>query len=226
MPTTTLYLVRHAEQEHAADATADDPRAGLTTAGVHQAHRLGGRLAGAARCGRHGPLPRPRRPPGCSRPTCPGPGHALRPAAGPDADPRRRRRRGRSRPLPRVPGRRPPERAGRGGAAPVGRGRGAPVTVADRDRAELLVTHTFVIGWLVRQVLDAPPGAGSGSTPPTAGSRRSPSTTTARRCSSATTTSATSGDRRWPTVLRGLTRTSRGARAACGPAPRAAPASG
>ena len=95
MPTTTLYLVRHAEQKHAADATADDPRAGLTAAGaVPERYRAF---------------------------------------------------------LAAVPGNERDE-----GARHLSAAAAELLTVADRDRAEILVTHTFVVGWLVRQVLDAP----------------------------------------------------------------------
>jgi serine/threonine-protein phosphatase PGAM5 len=62
VPTTTLHLTRHAEQRREPAATADDPGADLTPAGVRQAHRLGARLA-HVRFGvlRHGPLPRTAR---------------------------------------------------------------------------------------------------------------------------------------------------------------------
>ena len=54
---TTLYLVRHAEQEHSSGG--DDPDAGLSDTGVRQAHLLGERLSDVPfDAVRHSPLRR------------------------------------------------------------------------------------------------------------------------------------------------------------------------
>lgn len=148
MPSTLLYLVRHAEQA---------PGGGLTDLGERQARALGGRLRGVPLAAvSHSPLRRaastaeqlaeflPGVPVRVSehlrdRTPVPPPDRA-------DLVPRRL--------LPwfaQVPA---AERDPDGVAVTAAVGHfGA---VGGTDRRELLVTHAFVLGWFVRQALDAP----------------------------------------------------------------------
>jgi serine/threonine-protein phosphatase PGAM5 len=156
VPTTTLYLVRHAEQEHGA-ATGDDPAAGLTAAGRRQADALGRRLAGVRfDVLRHGPLPRAAQTAAVLATYLAGV-----PVEGSDLLQDRT-------PIPlgdaaaAVPARYrafldavPPDERDEGGAR-LSAAVAELTAVGGADRAELLVTHTFVIGWFVRHVLEAP----------------------------------------------------------------------
>ena len=155
MATTTLYLVRHGEAAH--PAVREDPDSGLSEFGVEQARRLGQRLADVPLDSiRHSPLRRaeqtaqvvathlPRLPVTASellRDRTPVP-TGVDAAAVPML----------YRPfLERVPAAERDVDAVRLGAAFT-----ELATAGDRDRHELLVTHAFVLGWFVRQVLDAP----------------------------------------------------------------------
>jgi serine/threonine-protein phosphatase PGAM5 len=156
VPTTTLYLTRHGEQERGV-AAGDDPAAGLTTAGHRQAEALGRRLAGVRLdMLRHGPLPRAAQTAAVLATCLPGV-----PVEGSDllqdrtpipvgeaaaAVPERYRAF-----LDAVPADERDE-----GALALSAAVAELTTVGSADRAELLVTHTFVIGWFVRHVMDAP----------------------------------------------------------------------
>ena len=159
MPTTTLYLVRHAEQAHGApsDGAGDDPAARLTPTGVGQADALGRRLAGVRfDVLRHGPLPRAAQTAAVLATYLAGV-----PVEGSDLLQDRT-------PIPlgdaaaAVPARYrafldavPPDERDEGGAR-LSAAVAELTAVGGADRAELLVTHTFVIGWFVRHVLEAP----------------------------------------------------------------------
>jgi len=156
VPTTTLYLVRHGEQAHGA-ADGDDPGAVLTPTGRRQADALGRRLAGVRLDAlRHGPLPRAAQTAAVLATHLPGvPVEAsdllqdrtpIPDAATAGALPPRYRAF-----LDTVPAEERDEGAARLSAAVA-----ELTAVGPADRAELLVTHTFVIGWFVRHVLDAP----------------------------------------------------------------------
>jgi serine/threonine-protein phosphatase PGAM5 len=162
VPVTTLYLTRHGEQEHGDPAAGDDPGAVLTAAGVRQAHALGRRLERLAGDGvrfgalRHGPLPRAAQTAATLATYLPGvpvTGTDLLQdrtpiplGAAADAVPGRYRRF-----LAEVPADERDE-----GAARLSAAFAELTAVGGHDRTEVLVTHTFVIGWFVRQVLDAP----------------------------------------------------------------------
>jgi probable phosphoglycerate mutase len=157
VPTTTLYLTRHAEQRHDPGAAGDDPAATLTPHGVRQAHRLGARLAGVRfDVLRHGPLPRTAQTARLLADHLPG-------VRVEETDLLQDRT-----PIPAAADRAamparyaafldavPPEERDEDAAQLTAAAAELLVTGA-ADRAELLVTHTFVIGWFVRHVLDAP----------------------------------------------------------------------
>jgi serine/threonine-protein phosphatase PGAM5 len=159
VPTTTLYLVRHAEQEHGAPGhgAGDDPAAGLTADGRRQADALGRRLAGVRLDAlRHGPLPRAAQTAAVLATYLPGvpversdllqDRTPIPVGAAAAAVPARYRAF-----LDSVPADERDE-----GAAHLSAAVAELTAVGDADRAELLVTHTFVIGWFVRHVLEAP----------------------------------------------------------------------
>jgi broad specificity phosphatase PhoE len=157
VPTTTLYLTRHGEQHHEPGATGDDPAATLTGAGVRQAHALGTRLTGVGfDVLRHGPLPRTAATARLLAGHLPGvrveETDLLQDRTpiptGPDAVAMPERYEAF---LAAVPQQERDE-----DAAALRSAVGRLLVTGDRDRAELLVTHTFVIGWFVRHVLDAP----------------------------------------------------------------------
>ena len=152
MASTLLYLVRHGEHEH-----DDDPDPGLTRLGEQQARLLGQRLADVPfDVVRHSPLRRAAQTAqivaGCRPPVPVTSSELLRdrtplPAADqPDTVPPRYRPF-----LAKVP---PGE--GDPGARHLNAAIEQLTAVGADDRCELLVTHDFVIGWLVRYALDAP----------------------------------------------------------------------
>jgi serine/threonine-protein phosphatase PGAM5 len=153
LASTLLYLVRHAEHEH----QGDDRDPGLTRLGEQQARLLGKRLADVPfDVVRHSPLRRAAQTAQIVAGHLPGVPVAssellrdrtpLPPADQPDAVPPRYRPF-----LARVPP---------GEGDPAARHLNAAIAeltaVGADDRCELLVTHNFVIGWLVRYALDAP----------------------------------------------------------------------
>jgi serine/threonine-protein phosphatase PGAM5 len=154
MARTQLYLVRHGEQDPAADHAPD---VGLSRLGREQAHRLGRRLRTVPFAAiHHSPLIRAAQTADIVAGHLPRvPGHAC----GFVAD------------------RTPVPSAGQRGVYPhrwlawldgVPRDERDEDAVAlqaavehfgvtgDQDRQDLLITHNFVIGWFVRHVLDAP----------------------------------------------------------------------
>ena len=155
VPSTTLYLVRHAEQEHS--AAGDDPDAGLSDTGVRQAHLLGERLSGVPfDVLRHSPLRRAAETAAILATYLPG--------VDVEASDLVRDRT----PVPvgedaglvpevfraffdQVPA---DERDV--GAEALDAAVSRLLVAGAEDRQELLVTHNFVIGWFVRHVLDAP----------------------------------------------------------------------
>ncbi|MFB9237987.1 histidine phosphatase family protein [Plantactinospora siamensis] len=154
MSRTTLYLVRHGEQDPATDHAPDG---GLSPLGREQADRLGRRLAPVPFSAiHHSPLARAAETAGIVAGHLPG----VRPH-----------------PCDLVADRTPVPSAGRRSAYPDrwhgwldgvpederdtdARALRAAVArlgvTGDADRHELLITHNFVIGWFVRHVLDAP----------------------------------------------------------------------
>jgi serine/threonine-protein phosphatase PGAM5 len=150
---TLLYLVRHGEHEH----HGDDRDPGLTRLGEQQARLLGRRLADVPfDVVRHSPLRRaaqtaqivaaqlhgvPVTSSELLRDRTP-----LPPDGEPDAVPPRYR--------PFLA--RTPPGEGDPGARHLNAAIGELTAVGAQDRCELLVTHNFVIGWLVRYALDAP----------------------------------------------------------------------
>lgn len=156
MASTSVYLVRHGEQDllggHAIDS-------GLSDAGCEQARRLGRRLSGVPFSQlHHSPLHRakqtadivaghlldvPMHPCGFAADRTPVP------AAGQESQYPHRYRPW----LELVPELERDEGAMAVSAAAVEHFG----TVGDEDRKELVITHNFVIGWFVRYALDAPP---------------------------------------------------------------------
>jgi serine/threonine-protein phosphatase PGAM5 len=155
VPSTLLYLVRHAEQRHC--AAGDDPDGGLSGLGEQQAALLGRRLADVPfDVLRHSPLRRAQETarilagylPGVPVSCC----ELLRDRTPvPSADqataiPARYRSF-----LDGVPAaERDP------GGAHLSAAVEQLASTGAEDRCELLVTHNFVIGWFVRHALDAP----------------------------------------------------------------------
>ncbi|MGC4804051.1 histidine phosphatase family protein [Micromonospora sp. DT233] len=157
MASRLLFLARHGEQDLPPDALDDPPEVGLSARGRRQAALLGERLAGVPFAAvHHGPLPRAAETAALvtrSLPTVPVYAtelagdhlpHDTDPAGLPAAYARM------------LAGFSPAERVDgpRLTAAAVARFAAAP---AEGDDRVLVVTHTFLIGWLVRHALDAPP---------------------------------------------------------------------
>lgn len=147
MANRLLYLVRHGE----ADA---DGR--LTDAGREQARLTGERLAGVRFAAvQHSPVPRAAQTAQLITAHLPGVPVEQTPLAG-DYVPY----------LP-TPDELPPAAAGffdgytadeiAQGAALIAEAEPHYTRVTDHDVCELVVTHNFLIGWLVRHALDAPP---------------------------------------------------------------------
>ncbi|QPP06401.1 histidine phosphatase family protein [Streptomyces bathyalis] len=148
-----LYLVRHGE-------ASQDERA-LTERGRRQAVLLGERLRRSPLAViRHGPLARAAQTAGLIRDELDGVPMQLSEAAGdyvpyvPERDELPPESAdfllGRLEQIPVEECERGPERAGQALAEFAGPAEG------DEPRHELVVTHTFLIGWLVRDALDAP----------------------------------------------------------------------
>lgn len=165
MASRLLFLARHGEQDQPADgqdgpdgASGDPPEVGLSARGRRQAELLGERLRGVPFAAvHHGPLPRAAQTAGLVARSLPGvPVYATELAGDHlphDTDPAG---------LPPAYARllaaySPAERVDgpRLTAAAVARFAAVP---ADGDDRVLVVTHTFLIAWLVRHALDAPPG--------------------------------------------------------------------
>ncbi|MFF5174001.1 histidine phosphatase family protein [Micromonospora sp. NPDC000089] len=153
MASRLLYLVRHGEQDRAEE---ESPSVGLSARGRQQATLLGQRLRGMPfRAVHHGPLRRAAETAELVTAALPGiPVYATELAGDHlphDTDPA-----GLPQPYAdllagysaaeRVDG---PRRT----ADAVARFAGPP---AEGDVRELVITHTFLIGWLVRHALDAP----------------------------------------------------------------------
>jgi serine/threonine-protein phosphatase PGAM5 len=154
MARTTLYLVRHAEQEPAADHAADG---GLSAVGREQAHHLGRRLMRVPLSAvHHSPRARAAETadviahhlPEVPRHACefvddrtPVPSEEQRSSYPPHF-------------LPWLDG--VPEAERDVDAASLQAAVAHFGTTGEQDRHELLITHNFVIGWFVRHVLDAP----------------------------------------------------------------------
>ncbi|TDC76186.1 histidine phosphatase family protein [Micromonospora sp. KC606] len=148
-----LYLARHAEQEHAEVESAE---AGLSARGRRQAALLGERLRDLPlRAVHHGPLPRAAET------------AELVAAALPDIPVYESELAGDHLPHDTDPAGLPPSYAGFLAAfTPAERVDGPLATAAAADRfataptdgevRELVVTHSFLIAWLVRHALDAP----------------------------------------------------------------------
>ncbi|WP_433388192.1 histidine phosphatase family protein [Micromonospora sp. KLBMP9576] len=158
MGTRLLYLARHGEQDRPAGTPpdADPPETGLSDRGRRQATLLGERLRDVGLdAAHHGPLPRAAETAELVAASLPEVPVQVAEEAGDhlphDTDPTG---------LPAayarlLAGFSPAERAGgpRLTAAAVRRFATAPV---GGDRRDLVVTHTFLIGWFVRHALDAP----------------------------------------------------------------------
>ncbi|WP_405115860.1 histidine phosphatase family protein [Micromonospora sp. NBC_01405] len=158
MASRLLFLARHGEQDRPAGTTDDPPEVGLSARGRRQAALLGERLAGVPFAAvHHGPLPRAAETAGLVARSLPGVPvyatelagdhlpHDTDPAGLPSAYARL------------LAGFSASERVDgpRLTAAAVTRFAAPP---ADGDDRVLVVTHTFLIAWLVRHALDAPPG--------------------------------------------------------------------
>ncbi|MDO3703773.1 histidine phosphatase family protein [Micromonospora sp. C28SCA-DRY-2] len=158
MATRLLYLARHGEQDRPPRTPpgVDPPEAGLSARGRRQATLLGERLRGVPfDAVHHGPLPRAAQTAELVAAALPGIPVSASEEVGDhlpdDTDPAG---------LPEayarfLAGFDAAERADgpRLTAAAVRRFATAP---DDGDRRELVVTHTFLIAWLVRHALDAP----------------------------------------------------------------------
>jgi len=175
MPTTLLYLVRHAEAEPTPDD--DHAGAGLSARGRRQAELLGTRLAGIHDRSRidvvrHSPLQRATQTAHLLAAHLPGvpleASEHLRDRTPILTGDEAAQVPPRYRPfLAAVP---EPERDV--GAARLREAVAAlagPVDPGSPDRAEVLVTHAFVLGWFVRHVLDAPPWRWIGLNPSNCG---------------------------------------------------------
>ncbi|WP_229400980.1 histidine phosphatase family protein [Micromonospora okii] len=158
MASRLLYLARHGEQDRSSGAADDPPEVGLSDRGRRQAELLGERLAAVPLAAvHHGPLPRAAETAALVARSLPGvPVYATELAGDHlphDTDPvglppSHARLLASYSPAERVDGPRLT-------AAAVAR---FATTPADGDDRVLVVTHTFLIAWLVRQALDAPPG--------------------------------------------------------------------
>jgi probable phosphoglycerate mutase len=154
LASTLLYLARHGEQELSASGGGDG---GLSALGERQAHQLGRRVAGVRFAAvRHSPLRRAAETAQITAGYLPGV-----PVSGSEL----------------LRDRTPVPTSAQAGDVPaqfrpfleqvqedVRDEGGEQLTAAigelsvpgDQDRCELLITHNFVIGWFVRQALDAP----------------------------------------------------------------------
>ncbi|MET8349684.1 MULTISPECIES: histidine phosphatase family protein [unclassified Micromonospora] len=161
MITRLLYIARHAEQE---DAATESPEAGLSERGRRQARLLGERLRGRSFAAvHHGPLRRAAETAELVAASLPGvPVYASELAGdhlphdtdAADLPPAYARFLGQFSAAERVDGPRVTAAAVRRWTGPVagdaeGAGGAEPVR-------ELVVTHSFLIAWLVRHALDAP----------------------------------------------------------------------
>lgn len=152
LPRTTLYLVRHGEQDLAGSPGDGEPDSGLSPLGREQAAKLGRRLAGT-RFGalHHSPLRRAAETAAILAEHLPGlPSHPCELAQDltpiPSAYPERYQAF-----FDGVPaGERDP------GATRLRQAVDQLSAIVDEDRSDLVVTHNFVIGWFVRHVLGAP----------------------------------------------------------------------
>lgn len=155
MGITLLYLVRHAEQ--AGVASGDEPDAGLSELGIRQADLLGSRLRGVPfDVVRHSPLRRAEQT-------------AQRVAAWLPGVPVEASDLLRDRTAVPLPGEidevpdqyraffgSVPEEEADPGAEQWSQAVERLAVAGPADRHDLLVTHSFVIGWFVRHALDAP----------------------------------------------------------------------
>ncbi|PZF94461.1 histidine phosphatase family protein [Micromonospora deserti] len=158
MATRLLFLARHGEQDRPAGTPADvdPPETGLSARGRRQATLLGERLREVPLDAvHHGPLRRAAETAELVAAARPGiPVYAAEEVGDHlphDTDPAG---------LPPayaqlLAGFSPAERAD-GPRLTAEAGRRFATAPADGDRRELLVTHTFLIAWFVRQALDAP----------------------------------------------------------------------
>lgn len=154
MASTSVYLVRHGEQEAVRGHATDS---GLSETGREQAHRLGRRLSGVPFLHiHHSALQRARQTAAIvAGHLLDAPMHPCDFAADrtpmPTAD-QQSQYPDRYRPwLERVP-----ELERDEGAVAVTAAVDHFGTVGAQDRHDLVITHNFVIGWFVRHVLDAP----------------------------------------------------------------------
>ncbi|GAB3951605.1 histidine phosphatase family protein [Micromonospora vulcania] len=158
MATRLLYLARHAEQD---DAATESPEAGLSERGRRQARLLGERLRGRSFAAvHHGPLRRAAQTAELVAESLPGvPVYATELAGDHlphDTDPAElspayARFLADFTAAERADGPRVTAEAARRFTGPVVDGAGDAEPVR-----ELVITHNFLIGWLVRHALDAP----------------------------------------------------------------------
>ncbi|MDG4806553.1 histidine phosphatase family protein [Micromonospora sp. WMMD1120] len=160
MITRLLYLVRHGEQE-LAESAVEEPDTGLSERGRRQAILLGERLRGQRFSAiHHGPLLRAAQTAelvATSLPEVPvyetelAGDHLPHDTDTAGLPPAYATFLTRFSAAERTDGPRVTAAAVRRFAGPVGEG-----TAGDEPVRELVVTHTFLIGWLVRHALDAP----------------------------------------------------------------------
>ncbi|SCE89826.1 probable phosphoglycerate mutase [Micromonospora coriariae] len=179
MITRLLYLARHGEQE---DAATESPEAGLSERGRRQASLLGERLRGRPFAAvHHGPLRRAAETAELVTASLPGvPVYASELAGdhlphdtdSTDLPPAYAKFLGQFSAAERVDGPRVTAAAVRRFTGPVDSAEGAGRTEGPGGAEpvrELVVTHSFLIGWLVRHALDAPERRWLGLNPHNAG---------------------------------------------------------